>query len=69
MGWIWTGSSIRFRGLERYVRDLYQDKDVFRIQMNYFYWLGAGFVVPTVLGGLIRGSYQGAFLGFLWGGS
>jgi stearoyl-CoA desaturase (Delta-9 desaturase) len=68
VGWIWTGSSIRFHRLERYVSDLYRDADIFRIQMNYFYWLGAGFVIPTVLGGLLRGSWQGAFLGFLWGG-
>lgn len=68
VGWIWTGSSIRFHRLERYVSDLYRDEDLFRIQMSYFYWLGAGFVIPTVLGGLIRGSWQGAFLGFLWGG-
>ncbi len=68
VGWIWTGSSIRFSGLERYVSDLYRDADIFRIQMNYFYWLAAGFVVPALVGGLVRGSWKGAFLGFLWGG-
>jgi stearoyl-CoA desaturase (delta-9 desaturase) len=68
VGWIWTGSSIRFQNLERYVSDLYRDDDIFRVHMKYFYWLAAGFVVPAVVGGLWRGSWQGVFLGFLWGG-
>ncbi|WP_394842047.1 fatty acid desaturase [Pendulispora brunnea] len=68
VGWIWTGSSIRFRGLERYVSDLYRDEDIFRVHMHYFRWLAAGFIVPAIIGGVVRGSWQGAFLGFLWGG-
>lgn len=68
VGWIWTGSSIRFRGLERYVSDLYRDPDLFHIQIRYFWWLGAGFVLPAVAGGVLRGGWKGVFLGFLWGG-
>lgn len=68
IGWIWTAESIRSTGWSRYVWDLYQDEDLFRIHMHYFYWLGAGFAIPAVAGGLLHGSWQGVFLGFLWGG-
>jgi stearoyl-CoA desaturase (delta-9 desaturase) len=68
MGWIATPDSIRSPGWGRYVRDLYRDKSIFRIHMYYFIWLGLGFVIPAVLGGLAHGSWKGAFLGFLWGG-
>lgn len=68
VGWIWTPHSIRFEGWNRYVRDLYKDKDIWTIHVNYLYFLLAGFLIPAVLGGILHGSWQGAFTGMLWGG-
>lgn len=68
IGWIWTPHSIRFEGWNQYVSDLYRDKDLLRIHMDYIYWLAAGFIIPAIIGGLLHGSLQGAFLGLLWGG-
>jgi len=68
MGWIWVPESTRFVGWGSYVRNLYQDKDLFRIHVQYPYWLALSFLIPTVLGGALHGTWQGAFMGFLWGG-
>lgn len=68
VGWIWTPASTRFPGWATYVRNLYRDKDLFRIHYFYPYFLAAGFVIPAILGGLLHGSWKGALMGFLWGG-
>lgn len=68
IGWIWVPASMRPPGWARPVSDLYRDRDIFKIHMNYFYWLAAGFVLPAALGGVLHGSWKGALLGLLWGG-
>ena len=35
MGWIWNPNSIRFNRQNGYVRDLYRDKDLGFIHLNY----------------------------------
>ena len=68
MGWLFIQESTRAVGWDRYTPDLYKDKAIFRVHMGYFYLLALGFVLPAIIGGLIHGSWMGAFLGFLWGG-
>ena len=68
VGWIWTPDSTRFTGWQTYVRNLYRDKDLFRIHIYYPYFLALGFVLPAVAGGLLHGTWKGALAGFLWGG-
>ena len=68
IGWIWTPASIRSAGWGRYVRDLYRDKDILKIHINYLYFLLLGFIIPGVIAGLLHQSWQGVFLGVLWGG-
>lgn len=68
VGWIWTPDSIRSPGWSRYVRDLYRDPDIWKIHVNYLYFLLAGFLIPGLLGGLLHGNIKGFFLGVLWGG-
>lgn len=51
-----------------FARDMMNDRQVFRIHQLYFPFFFLGLLLPTVAGGLIAGSWQGAFLGFLWGG-
>lgn len=68
VGWIFVTRSTRSSGWSQYVQDLYRDRDLFRVHMDYFYWLVAGFAAPAIVGGLVTMSWKGAFLGFLWGG-
>lgn len=68
VGWIWTPHSTRFSGWGTYVRNLYRDKDLFRIHLYYPYFLAAGFVLPAIAGGLLHGTWKGVLTGFLWGG-
>lgn len=72
-GWIWTETSIRFPDWSRYVLDLYRIKSVFKIHLNYIFWMVAGFAIPAILGSLYYGlsSQQwlwGFLMGALWGG-
>lgn len=54
--------------LRRYVRDLEADP-VVRITSRLFgVWVLLGLLIPTVLGGVLSGTWWGAFLGLLWGG-
>lgn len=68
IGWIWTPESIRSAGWRGYVRDLYRDPDLLRIQVAYAWLLALGFVLPAIAGGLLHGSWEGALLGLLFGG-
>lgn len=51
-----------------YAHDLARDKALNKINRYYGVWVILGLVIPTVLGGLLAGSWTGALLGFLWGG-
>lgn len=67
-GWLFSAESTRHAGWRTYAPDLYRDALVFRLHMAYFWWLGLGLLVPTVVAGAIHGTWSGALLGFLWGG-
>ena len=51
-----------------YARDLIRDRTISWVNRYYFIWLLLGLAIPTFLGGVLRGSWSGAFYGFLWGG-
>ena len=68
VGWIWNPYSTRFIGWSGYVRNLYRDKDLYRIHLWYPYILASGFVLPAIAGGLLHGTWRGVLTGFLWGG-
>jgi stearoyl-CoA desaturase (Delta-9 desaturase) len=51
-----------------YVPDLIKDRAIFRINRLYFLWVFLGLVIPTVLGALLTGTWQGAAEALLWGG-
>jgi len=65
IGWMF---SHRLPNSARYTPDLLEDKALVRVNNLYFVWLLLGLAIPTVVGGLWRGSLLGAFYGFLWGG-
>lgn len=52
----------------RYGRDLLNDRIIMKIDRAYFFWVFLGFLLPTVLGGMLSMTWIGALKGFLWGG-
>jgi stearoyl-CoA desaturase (delta-9 desaturase) len=68
MGWLFVSESTRALGWDRYARDLYRNRTIFKIHIMYFYWLALGFIIPAIVGGIVSRTWMGAFLGFLWGG-
>ena len=55
-------------GLDRYVTDLRKLASVRAADLLFPLWIVVGLAVPTVLGGVLTGSWAGALLGLLWGG-
>jgi stearoyl-CoA desaturase (Delta-9 desaturase) len=66
-GWLFTGYWTE-KDLERYVPDLLAEPWLVRIDHLYYLWVIATLAIPTAIGGLVMGTWQGAALGFLWGG-
>ncbi|MDG1838902.1 MAG: fatty acid desaturase [Phycisphaerales bacterium] len=64
-GWLFD---IEQPDLERYVPDLISDKDLRFINRLFPLWVALGLAIPTVLGGVITGTWAGALTGLLWGG-
>ncbi|MDX1944992.1 MAG: fatty acid desaturase [Pirellulaceae bacterium] len=66
-GWLFTGywSS---PDLQRYVPDLLADKALVTVDRFYYLWVPLSLGIPTLIGGLATMTWQGALLGFLWGG-
>jgi stearoyl-CoA desaturase (delta-9 desaturase) len=54
--------------LNRYVKDLRRSTSLRVANALFPLWVLVGLLLPAVLGGLITGTWAGAFLGFLWGG-
>ncbi|ADO73863.1 Delta-9 acyl-lipid desaturase 2 [Stigmatella aurantiaca DW4/3-1] len=52
----------------RLAKDLLRDTTLTRINQLYYLWVMLGLLLPTALGGLLAGTWQGAWSGFLWGG-
>ncbi len=52
----------------KYVPDLIRDPVIFKINQWYFYWVILGLAIPAALGGIVTGTWSGAFYGFLLGG-
>ncbi len=49
-------------------KDLLRDTTLGRINQLYYAWVLLGLLLPTALGGLLTGTWQGAVSGLLWGG-
>lgn len=54
--------------LDRYNADLRSDRFVRALSALFPLWVVLGLAIPGVLGGIISGTWTGAFLGVLWGG-
>lgn len=55
-------------GLYKYVGDLLSDRVLSAISALFPLWVALGLLIPAGLGGLLTGTWWGAFLGFIWGG-
>lgn len=49
-------------------REILRDPLLQFVNRHYYVWLIAGFLAPTVVGGLVTMTWLGAFKGLLWGG-
>jgi stearoyl-CoA desaturase (Delta-9 desaturase) len=51
-----------------FAKDLLKNKRLLQVNKYYFLAILLGLMLPAAAGYLIRGTYQGAIIGFLWGG-
>jgi stearoyl-CoA desaturase (delta-9 desaturase) len=65
VGWLFQPD---LRNFSRYIKDHLQDRMVRYVSQTFVFWVALGLLIPTILGGLLTWSWQGALLGFLWGG-
>ena len=65
VSWMWKHE---YPNVSHYAEDLLKDKALVKASCLYHYWVLLGLAIPTVLGGLLSQSWEGALLGFLWGG-
>ncbi len=54
--------------LERYVKDLNASPTLRLAERLYILWVLLGLAIPFALGGLISGTWAGAWTGLIWGG-
>lgn len=52
-----------------YSPEIVRDVTLSKVNRLYFVWVALGLTIPAVLGGLLSGSWYGAWSGFLWGGA
>ncbi|MCE9553199.1 MAG: acyl-CoA desaturase [Planctomycetes bacterium] len=65
MGWLFKPDA---PNLMRSVRDLLDDRAILWVDRLFFVWVALGLLLPAGLGWAITLSWQGAILGFIWGG-
>ena len=51
-----------------YARDLIREPVLAQANRFYFLWVAIGLALPTVLGGVLHGTWVGALSGLVWGG-
>lgn len=65
MGWLFNHELTDWG---TYVRDLLNDRFLFKLNRLYFVWIALGLLLPAVAEGLITRSWIGFAHGFVWGG-
>lgn len=64
-GWLWKHD---MPNPLHYSPDLMKDKTILWINRTYYWWVILGFALPTVMGGLILGTWKGVLTSGLWAG-
>ena len=54
--------------MAKYIKDLGEDPMLVWFTRTWWFWVALGLAIPTAVGGLVTMSWQGALLGFIWGG-
>ncbi|MGC4857393.1 acyl-CoA desaturase, partial [Micromonospora sp. DT4] len=57
-----------YPNIVHYAPDLLKKRQLVRVARYYFHWVALGLLLPTVVGGLVTLSWEGAVSGLLWGG-
>jgi len=65
LGWIFSPDP---PDLAHYVKDLAQSRLLRMVSDLFPVWAAVGLLIPTVLGALLMGTWQGALCGLVWGG-
>jgi stearoyl-CoA desaturase (Delta-9 desaturase) len=65
VGWIFENDPA---DLTRSVKDLLDDRALHVVDRLFLVWFFIGLLIPTAIGGLVTGTWWGAFTGFMWGG-
>ena len=65
VGWLLEGE---ITTSSMFAKDLLRDPVIFKVNELQQIWVILGLVIPGVLGGILTGTWMGAFQGFLWGG-
>jgi stearoyl-CoA desaturase (Delta-9 desaturase) len=65
VGWLFKSEGA---DLMRYARDIRKSRLLRTLSALFPVWVVLGLVIPTVLGGILTGTWLGALLGFIWGG-
>jgi stearoyl-CoA desaturase (delta-9 desaturase) len=66
-GWLFTGLWSQAE-MQRYIPDLLADPWLVKLDKLYGLWILISFIIPFAIGGLVMRSWEGAWLGLLWGG-
>lgn len=65
VGWMFR---VEQSDVPTYVPDLRRSRLIRFLSATFPVWVAASMLIPAAAGGLLAGSWSGAFLGFLWGG-
>jgi stearoyl-CoA desaturase (delta-9 desaturase) len=65
MGWTFNHA---LTNVNLYAKDLIRDPILSKVNQMYYLWVLLGLLIPTVIGGVVTGTWLGALSGFLWGG-
>ncbi|CAN7275396.1 fatty acid desaturase [Trinickia sp. LjRoot230] len=68
IGWMFRADCTGPALVENFPRDLQREPAILRINKHYFRWVMLGFAIPTIVGGVLSRSWEGALIGLLWGG-
>ncbi len=65
VGWLFANELASWA---KFAPDLIRRREMIKINQSYMVWVVLGLALPALLGGLIGGSWEAAFNGFIWGG-
>lgn len=65
MGWILKGE---IPNSMVFAKDILRDPAIAKVNQWQQVWVLIGLIIPTILGGIVHGTWMGALQGFLWGG-